>query len=117
MRIQNEVQLDKVIAKAKAVADVLKLPIEIGDTTALRQTLNDAPNHIAAEVTDTRVTLSGECFFVKVFLKEIGFKWDIEAKEWYIMIEDASPVVATDLKAVCNEWGLELIGVAPGGGF
>ena len=63
------------------------------------------------EVTDERVILSGECFFVKVFLKQIGFKWDIEAKEWYILLGDATSTVAADLNAICAEWGLTLTGV------
>ena len=72
MRIQNVVQLDKVIAKAREVAGVLGLPIEVGDTTDLRAMLNDdSNNNINAEITDTRVILNGECFFVKVFLKQI----------------------------------------------
>ena len=106
MRIQNIAQLDKVIAKTRAVGTILGLEVEIGDTTALRALLDEAPNSINAKVAQERVILSGECFFVKVFLKQIGFKWDIEAKEWYIMLADATPTVATDLNEICSEWGL-----------
>ena len=111
MRIQNNTQLDKVIAKTNAVGTLLGIPVEVGDTTALRALLHDAPNSINAEVTNERVILSGECFFVKVFLKQIGFKWDVEAKEWYILLEDATSTVAADLNAICAEWGLTLTGV------
>ena len=111
MRIQNIAQLDKVIAKTRAVGTILGLEVEIGDTTALRALLEEAPNSINAEVAQERVILSGECFFVKVFLKQIGFKWDIEAKEWYIMLADATPTVATDLNEICSEWGLTVTGV------
>tara|TARA_B110000027_G_C16025060_1_gene258140 strand:- start:115 stop:576 length:462 start_codon:yes stop_codon:yes gene_type:complete len=111
MRIQNIAQLDKVIAKTRAVGTILGLEVEIGDTTALRALLEAAPNSINAEVAQERVILSGECFFVKVFLKQIGFKWDIEAKEWYIMLADATPTVATDLNEICSEWGLTVTGV------
>ena len=102
MRIQNIAQLDKVIAKTRAVGTILGLEVEIGDTTALRALLEAAPNSINAKVAQERVILSGECFFVKVFLKQIGFKWDIEAKEWYIMLADATPTVATDLNEICS---------------
>jgi hypothetical protein len=50
---------------------------------------------------------------VKIFLKEIGFKWDVEAKEWYILLTDATPQVAKDLKDICDEWGLSLTGITP----
>ena len=41
----------------------------------------------------------------------LAFKWDIEAKEWYIMLADATPTVATDLNEICSEWGLTVTGV------
>ena len=110
MRITTAKQLDKVLARSAQAADRLNLPIHVGDMSDLREVLAAGTPGLEVVVNLDRVVLTGVAYFVKTFLKQLGFKWDRDDHEWYMPRDEATPDVAVSLKELCEEWGLALTG-------